>query len=100
MTPEVSGNSFRDMDQVDRLKVGRTAYQLRIDHGPDAYLYAARLAREADADGKPEEAAFWRAVYAALRPRSVVPPTKEEIAKMSTKELYDLFGTRYPKNSK
>ncbi len=26
-------------------------------------------------------------------------PTKEEIAKMSEQELYDTFGTRYPKNS-
>jgi hypothetical protein len=25
------------------------------------------------------------------------PPTRDEIAKMSTRELYDLFGTRYPK---
>jgi hypothetical protein len=26
--------------------------------------------------------------------------TKEEIAKMPVQELYDTFGTRYPKNSK
>jgi hypothetical protein len=27
--------------------------------------------------------------------RGVVPPTQDEIAKMSTQEKYDLFGTRY-----
>jgi len=26
------------------------------------------------------------------------PPTKEEIARMSTKEKYDLFGTRFRKD--
>ena len=35
----------------------------------------------------------------ALLQRRKQPPTKEAIAKMTTKELYDLFGTRYPKDS-
>jgi hypothetical protein len=31
--------------------------------------------------------------------REQTPPTKEEIAGMSEQELYDAFGTRYPKTS-
>ena len=55
--------------KVDLVEVLRVAHQLIIDHGPSAYLYAARLGREADAEGKADEAAFWRAVSASLRPR-------------------------------
>jgi hypothetical protein len=31
---------------------------------------------------------------------AVSAPTKDEIAKMIPQDLYDSFGTRYPKNSK
>jgi hypothetical protein len=37
--------------------------------------------------------------WGALTPKKRIPPTKEEIAKMSEQELYDAFATRYPKNS-
>jgi hypothetical protein len=36
---------------------------------------------------------------ALLQRKTGKRPTEEEIAKMTTKELYDLFGTRYPKDS-
>jgi len=57
------------MSTVDYIEVGRTAHQLFADHGPSAYVYAAKLAREAEAEGKLDEAAFWKAVSAALTPR-------------------------------
>jgi hypothetical protein len=57
------------MSPVDYVKVSRTAHQLAADHGPNAYLYAAKLAREAEAEGKLDEAAFWEAVSGALTPR-------------------------------
>jgi hypothetical protein len=28
---------------------------------------------------------------------ALTPPTRDEIARMSPRQLYDLFGTRYPK---
>jgi hypothetical protein len=57
------------MSAVDYVKVSRTAHQLALDHGHNAYLYAAKLAREANAAGKTDEAEFWKAVSAALAPR-------------------------------
>jgi hypothetical protein len=57
------------MDTVDYVEVGRTAHQLRQDHGHHAHLYAAKLSREAQAEGKTAEAEFWKAVSAALTPR-------------------------------
>jgi hypothetical protein len=57
------------MSAVDYAEVSRTAHQLAADHGHNAYLYAARLSREADAEGKPDEADFWKAVFVALTPR-------------------------------
>jgi len=48
------------MSAPDYVEVSRTAHQLAADHGHNAYPYAARLAREADADGKPDEAEFWK----------------------------------------
>ncbi len=57
------------MSAVDYVEVSRTAHQLAADHGHNAHLYAARLSREAEAAGKSDEAAFWKAVSAALRPR-------------------------------
>jgi hypothetical protein len=54
---------------VDYVEVGKVAHQLQRDHGRTAYLYAARLAHEAEAEGKTAEAEFWNAVSASLRPR-------------------------------
>jgi hypothetical protein len=58
------------MVQIDYTEVGKAAYPLGVDHGRNAHMYAARLAQESEAQDKPEEAAFWRAVSAALTPRS------------------------------
>jgi hypothetical protein len=57
------------MSAVDYVEVGRTAHQLAKDHGRSAYLYAAKLAGEAEAKGEAVEAAFWKAVSDALKPR-------------------------------
>jgi hypothetical protein len=58
------------MGEVDYVEVGRVAYQLTKDHGPEhARLYAARLAQEAEAEGKTNEAEFWKAVAGELTPR-------------------------------
>jgi hypothetical protein len=54
---------------VDYAEVDRTAYQLGIDHGQNAYLYATRLFKEAEAEGKTEEATFWKAVADSLKLR-------------------------------
>jgi hypothetical protein len=54
---------------VDYVEVSRTAHQLSKDHGRNAAQYAAKLAREALAEGKSGEAEFWEAVAAALTPR-------------------------------
>ncbi|HEV2443660.1 MAG TPA: RnfABCDGE type electron transport complex subunit B [Steroidobacteraceae bacterium] len=51
-----------------------------------------RIARRAR-----EHAALLASRKEMAAPRGV-PPGKDEIAKMTTKELYDSFGTRYPKN--
>ena len=37
--------------------------------------------------------------FAASSDRKRIPPTQAEIADMSNQELYNEFGTRYPKNS-
>jgi hypothetical protein len=58
------------MSAVDYVEVSRTAYQLALDHGLNAHLYADKLAREANAAGKPDEAEFWKAVFVTLRPRA------------------------------
>ena len=57
------------MSTVDHAEVFRTAHQLAADHGHSAHLYATKLSSEAEAAGKPDEAAFWKAVSAALTPR-------------------------------
>jgi hypothetical protein len=57
------------MSTVDFAEVSRTAHQLALDHGLSAYLYAAKLFREASAAGRQDEAEFWKAVSAALSPR-------------------------------
>ena len=57
------------MSVVDYVEVSRKAHQLALDHGHNAYQYAARLACEANAEGKMDEEAFWKAVSAALAPR-------------------------------
>lgn len=57
------------MAGVDYIEVGRVSHQLFKDHGRDAWQYAAKLAKEAEAQGKVDEAAFWWAVSGALKPR-------------------------------
>ena len=57
------------MSEVDYVEVSRTAHQLALDHGHNAYLQAAKWAREANVEGKTNEAEFWKAVSAALTPR-------------------------------
>jgi hypothetical protein len=58
------------MPEVDYVEVGRKAHELDRAHGGNAYLYAARLAEEAHAEGEAEEYAFWKAVEANLKPRT------------------------------
>ena len=53
---------------VDRLEVGRKAYELEV-HGLNAHRYAARLALAAFAEGQIDEYEFWKSVQAALTPR-------------------------------
>jgi len=57
------------MSEVNYVDVFRAAHQLALDHGHNAYLHAAKLAREANVEGKTNEAEFWNAVSAALTPR-------------------------------
>ncbi len=54
---------------IDWGDVDRTAHQLALDHGLNAHLYAARLAAEAAEEHRDDEAEFWGAVAATLRPR-------------------------------
>ena len=58
------------MSEVDYIEVARAAHELGVSHGWRAHKYAARLAAETLADGKPEEHAFWKAVEASLTPRT------------------------------
>ena len=53
----------------DIIEVGRTAHELENRHGRYAHQYAARLAAEALAEEKTEEAASWTAVEIWLKPR-------------------------------
>jgi hypothetical protein len=52
-----------------RVEVGRVAYQLQVDHGHNAHVYAAKLALKARQEGDAEMAQFWQAVSDALKPR-------------------------------
>ena len=54
---------------VDFTEVSRTAHQLALDPGFGAYLYAAKLSHEARAEGRQDEAEFWKAVSVSLTPR-------------------------------
>ena len=54
---------------IDWIEVGRESHQLSLSRGRSAYLYAMRLAEKAAQNGELEAAQFWRAVYAAIRPR-------------------------------
>jgi hypothetical protein len=56
---------------VDYIEVDHVAHQLTLDHGRTAYVYADKVAAKAKRDGKLEEAEFWEAVCAAIRPRDV-----------------------------
>jgi hypothetical protein len=57
------------MPKPDYIEVGRTTHELEASHGGNAYLYAAKLADKAKADGKIEESEFWKAVSLSLAPR-------------------------------
>ena len=52
------------------IEVFREAHQLSESHGHNAHEYAAALAAAALKEGKAAESEFWRAVQAALVPRS------------------------------
>jgi hypothetical protein len=60
---------------IDWIEVGRASHRLGERHGAEAWRHAARFANEADAIGDREQAAFWRAVSASIRPRN---PTGHE----------------------
>jgi hypothetical protein len=53
----------------DFIEVQRTAHELGSRYGQNACQYAARLAAEALAEGRAEEAVFWTAVENCLKPR-------------------------------
>lgn len=56
---------------VDWIEVNRAAHQLQLDHGQRAYVYATKLAIEAEQEKKKtEDAEFWNAVSASLAPRT------------------------------
>jgi hypothetical protein len=57
------------MDNVDYIEVDREAHRLASVYGQDAWIYAGRWEKLATDEGKLEEAAFWRAVSASLKPR-------------------------------
>jgi hypothetical protein len=56
---------------VDWIKVGRVGHQVEIDHGRNGYLYAERLATKAREEFRNDDADFWSAVAASLRPRDI-----------------------------
>jgi len=58
-----------DFSGVDFIAVSRAAYQLELDHGANAYLYAGKLANEARLEANTEKEKFWNAVAAELTPR-------------------------------
>ncbi len=62
------------MSDVDDIEVGRAAHEIANRLGREAWKYAARWSDEAAGMGKPAEAAFWRAVSAALKPRDAIRP--------------------------
>lgn len=66
---EVDADPTTVTTAVDHVEVGRTAHQLARDHGRNASRYAAKLAGEAEAEGKADETEFWKAVSAWLTPR-------------------------------
>lgn len=58
---------------VDWMEVGRAAHQVELDHGRNGYLYAEKLAAEAEQESRQSDSEFWAAVAATLRPRGTVP---------------------------
>ena len=62
--------NYDQHQNVDWKEVGREAYELQLRHGRNAAAYAAKLAEKAARGGMPDAEAFWRAVYATLRPRA------------------------------
>ena len=55
---------------LDCVEVNRAAYQLALDHGSRAHLYAEKLATAAHEKMLDEDEEFWRSVAAALQPRT------------------------------
>jgi len=53
----------------DKNEIGRKANELAAEFGLGAHRHARGLAKQAEADGKPEDAAFWTAVADQLSPR-------------------------------
>lgn len=58
-----------DFSGVDFSPVSRAAYQLELDHGANAHLYAGKLANEAKLQANIDEERFWNAVAANLATR-------------------------------
>lgn len=63
---------------VDFVEVGRMAHELANRHGRNSHQHAARMAEEALADGKTDEADFWKAVEHSLKPRTKGTGVREE----------------------
>ncbi len=55
--------------EIDWVEVSRVAHQLGLDHGFRAHVYAEKLAKDAERALQAEDAQFWTAVAAQLRPR-------------------------------
>lgn len=56
---------------IDWVEVGRVAHQVELDHGSNAYSYAAWVAAKAKEESRLVESEFWAAVAASLRPRGL-----------------------------
>jgi hypothetical protein len=57
-------------ERIDFTEVGRQAHELGLRHGRDAHYFAAKLALQAQSNGRTDEHAFWKAVERTLTPRS------------------------------
>jgi hypothetical protein len=57
---------------VDWAEVGRAAHQVELDHGHNGYLYAEKVAAQAEQEFRQGDSEFWAAVAATLRPRGTV----------------------------
>lgn len=62
---------------VDFIEVTRAAYQLSLDQGLRAHVYAAKLATAAREKMLPEDEEFWSAVAVTLQPRTLATKTMQ-----------------------